>query len=79
MALGSSSLAGAGISGKVEHYLFCSSIWVHGHPAAIPSTEVDRPDTYGVKAKIEALLLRQAGRNGLPRAGLPGECQTSRP
>ena len=58
------------LHGKVEHYLFCSSIWVYGHAVSVPSTEVDRPnaiDTYGInKAKIEAWLLQQARRNGFP-------------
>jgi len=58
------------LHGRVEHYLFCSSIWVYGHATSIPSTEVDRPnaiDTYGVnKAKIERWLMRQARRNGFP-------------
>ena len=55
---------------KVEHYLFCSSIWVYGHAVSVPSTEVDPPnaiDAYGTnKAKIEAWLLQQARRNGFP-------------
>ena len=58
------------LRGKIEHYLFCSSIWVYGHAVSVPSTELDRPnaiDTYGVKkAKIEAWLLRQARKNGFP-------------
>ena len=58
------------LHGKVEHYLFCSSIWVYGHAVSVPSTEIDPPnaiDTYGInKAKIEAWLLQQARRNGFP-------------
>jgi nucleoside-diphosphate-sugar epimerase len=58
------------LHGKIEHYLFCSSIWVYGHAVSVPSTEVDRPnaiDTYGTnKAKIEAWLQQQARRNGFP-------------
>jgi nucleoside-diphosphate-sugar epimerase len=58
------------LDGKVEHYLFCSSIWVYGHAVAVPSTEIDPPnaiDTYGInKAKIEAWLTLQARRNGFP-------------
>jgi nucleoside-diphosphate-sugar epimerase len=58
------------LRGKVEHYLFCSSIWVYGHAVSVPSTEADRPnaiDTYGInKAKIEAWLQQQARRNGFP-------------
>jgi len=58
------------LHGKVEHYLFCSSIWVYGHAVSVPSAETDRPnaiDTYGTnKAKIEDLLLQQARRSGFP-------------
>jgi hypothetical protein len=33
------------LRGKVEHYLFCSSIWVYGRLFAVLSTEVDpQPD-----------------------------------
>ncbi|HKP23743.1 MAG TPA: NAD-dependent epimerase/dehydratase family protein [Dongiaceae bacterium] len=58
------------LRGKIEHYLFCSSIWVYGHLATVPSTEVDPPnpiDSYGKgKAEIEAWLLREARRTGFP-------------
>ena len=55
---------------KIEHYLFCSSIWVYGRFFAIPSSEADHPnpiDNYGKsKAAIEAWLLRQARLTGFP-------------
>ena len=58
------------LRGKVEHYLFCSSIWVYGRYFAVPSTEADPPnpiDTYGQgKAESEAWLLRQARLTGFP-------------
>jgi len=58
------------LRGKIEHYLFCSSIWVYGHATSVPSTEGDPTnaiDTYGVnKAKIEAWLSQQARRDGFP-------------
>ena len=58
------------LHGNIEHYLFCSSIWVYGHGVSVPTTEADRPnaiDAYGIKkAKIEAWLLQQARRNGFP-------------
>lgn len=58
------------LHGKIEHYLFCSSIWVYGHAVSVPSTELDPPDAidaYGInKAKIEAWLVHQARRNGFP-------------
>ena len=58
------------LRGKIEHYLFCSSIWVYGHATSVPSTETDCTnaiDTYGInKAKIEAWLLQEARRDGFP-------------
>jgi nucleoside-diphosphate-sugar epimerase len=58
------------LSGKIEHYLFCSSIWVYGHATTVPSVENDPTnaiDEYGVnKAKIERWLLQQARRHGFP-------------
>lgn len=58
------------LHGKVEHYLFCSTIWVYGRLAAVPSTEEDSPnpiDSYGrKKAEIESWLLQQTQLNGFP-------------
>ena len=58
------------LQGKIEHYLFCSSIWVYGHATTVPSVETDPTnaiDAYGVnKAKIEQWLLQQARRDGFP-------------
>ncbi len=58
------------LRGKVEHYLFCSSIWVYGHATTVPSVETDPTnaiDVYGVnKAKVERWLLQQARRDGFP-------------
>jgi len=58
------------LRGKIEHYLFCSTIWVYGHATTIPSVETDPTnaiDAYGVnKAKIERWLLQQARREGFP-------------
>jgi nucleoside-diphosphate-sugar epimerase len=55
---------------KVEHYLFCSSIWVYGHPTTVPSVETDPMngiDEYGInKARIERWLMQQARRDGFP-------------
>ncbi len=55
---------------KIEHYIFCSSIWVYGHATTVPSVETDPTngiDEYGIdKAKIERWLSQQARRNGFP-------------
>jgi nucleoside-diphosphate-sugar epimerase len=58
------------LRGKIEHYIFCSSIWVYGHATTVPSVETDPTngiDEYGTdKAKIERWLSQQARRNGFP-------------
>ncbi|MFT4066732.1 NAD-dependent epimerase/dehydratase family protein [Paraburkholderia sp.] len=58
------------LRGKIEHYLFCSSIWVYGGLVTIPSTEIDPPnpiDAYGKgKAESEAWLMREARISGFP-------------
>ncbi|MFT4112640.1 NAD-dependent epimerase/dehydratase family protein [Silvibacterium sp.] len=58
------------LRGKIEHYLFCSSIWVYGHPTTVPSIETDPMnaiDEYGInKAKIERWLIQKARRDGFP-------------
>jgi nucleoside-diphosphate-sugar epimerase len=58
------------LAGRVQHLLHCGTIWVHGHTVAAPTTEEQprRPfGSYGEqKAAIEAYLLDQARRRGLP-------------
>lgn len=58
------------LRGKVEHYIFCSTIWVYGRLFAVPSTETDPPnpiDAYGRgKAESEAWLMQQARGHGFP-------------
>jgi nucleoside-diphosphate-sugar epimerase len=58
------SLAGA-LHGRVEHFLHCGTIWVHGHGIARPTTEAEprRPlGDYGRrKAAIERLLFDAHG------------------
>lgn len=60
----------AALSGKVEHYIFCSSIWVYGGLTSIPSTEQDPTnpiDAYGKgKAESEAWLMQEARVAGFP-------------
>jgi nucleoside-diphosphate-sugar epimerase len=58
------------LSGRVQHFLHCGTIWVHGHSVAVPTTEAAprRPfGEYGTqKAAIETYLLDVARRNGFP-------------
>ena len=46
------------LRGNIEHYLFCSSIWVYGHATSVPSTETDCTnaiDTYGINRQRSRL------------------------
>jgi nucleoside-diphosphate-sugar epimerase len=58
------------LRGRVQHFLSCGTIWVHGHSVEVPTAESQprRPfGEYGVqKAAIEAYLLDEARRHGLP-------------
>lgn len=58
------------LEGKIEHFLHCSSIWVHGHLESVPADEsaVLNPfGEYGVnKAEMEQWLLALARRTGFP-------------
>jgi len=58
------------LRGKVQHFLHCGTVWVHGPSVEVPTTEMAerRPfGEYGVKkAAIEANLLDEARRNGFP-------------
>lgn len=58
------------LHGRIQHFLHCGTIWVHGPSVEVPTTEEQprRPfGEYGVqKAAIEAYLLDEARRNGFP-------------
>lgn len=67
----------AALRGKIQHFLHCGTIWVHGHATEVPTTEAAarRPfGEYGVnKAAIERELLLEARQNGFPATVLhPG-------
>ncbi len=65
------------LRGRVQHFLHCGTIWVHGYGVEVPVTE-DAPrrpfGEYGCrKAEIERLLLDEARRNAFPATVLhPG-------
>ena len=58
------------LKGKVEHYIFCSTIWVYGHSVTVPTTEAepcDPPDEYGKgKVACEEFLMGRARKEGFP-------------
>lgn len=58
------------LRGKIEHYIFCSTIWVYGHSVTVPTTEAehcDPPDEYGRgKVDCERFLMDKARKEGFP-------------
>jgi nucleoside-diphosphate-sugar epimerase len=58
------------LKGKVQHYLFCSTIWVYGPPTTCPILETDPRypiEEYGINKKaIEDYLMRLARIDGFP-------------
>lgn len=65
------------LRGKVQHFLHCGTIWIHGHSAVVPTTE-DAPrqpfGDYGIqKSAIESYLMDQARRHHFPTTAIhPG-------
>ena len=58
------------LRGKVQHFLSCGSVWVHGTGIQIPITE-NQPrhpiGEYGIqKAEIESYLIEEARKNNFP-------------
>ena len=65
------------LRGRVDHFLHCGTIWVHGHSVEVPTSEEERRAPFGEygirKAEIETYLLTQARDNGFPATVLhPG-------
>ncbi len=58
------------LEGKIQHFISCGSIWVHGPSEVVPTTE-DQPRSaigeYGIgKAEIEAYLLEKSRVESFP-------------
>jgi len=65
------------LRGKVQQFIHCGTVWIHGPSVEVPTTENQprRPfGEYGIqKAAIEAYLLKEARQNGFPATALhPG-------
>lgn len=65
------------LRGRVQHFLHCGTIWVHGHSQQVPTDETHPRNPFGEygidKAAIEATLLEEARQNGYPATVLhPG-------
>jgi nucleoside-diphosphate-sugar epimerase len=58
------------LRGRVQHFLHCGTIWVHGHATVVPTTEEAPRNAFGdygtQKAAIEEYLLDEARRTGFP-------------
>ena len=65
------------LRGKIQHFLHCGTIWVHGHSTEVPTSEAAPRNPFGEyglnKAVIEQDLLREARQRGFPATVLhPG-------
>lgn len=65
------------LRGRVQHFLHCGTIWVHGPSEQVPTRESQPRTPFGEygenKAAIEAYLLAEARRSGFPATVLhPG-------
>ncbi|MCL4504934.1 MAG: NAD-dependent epimerase/dehydratase family protein [Chloroflexi bacterium] len=65
------------LRGRVQHFLHCGTLWVHGHSAQVPTAELQPRQPFGdygiQKAAIEAYLLNEARVSGFPATVLhPG-------
>lgn len=60
----------AALRGRVQQFIHCGTIWVHGPQAAVPTTEDAPMNTFGdyglQKAAIERYLLAEARMHGFP-------------
>ncbi len=58
------------LRGRVEHFLHCGTIWVHGHSVQVPTTEEEPRAPFGdygiQKAAIEEYLLQEAREHSFP-------------
>lgn len=58
------------LNGRIEHFLLCGTIWVHGHSEIVPTEESQQRKPFGdygiKKAAIESWLLSYSHRTGFP-------------
>ncbi|WP_026210341.1 NAD-dependent epimerase/dehydratase family protein [Flexithrix dorotheae] len=58
------------LSGNIQHFLHCGTMWVHGFSEQVPTRENQERNPFGEyginKAKIEAYLLFMARQKGFP-------------
>ena len=58
------------LQGRVQHYLHCGTIWIHGHSEQVPTDEAQPRKPFGAyginRAAIEHYLLNVARKTGFP-------------
>lgn len=58
------------LSGEIQHFIHCGTMWVHGHSEQVPTTEEQERKPFGVygtnKAEIESYLLSVCRQHGFP-------------
>jgi nucleoside-diphosphate-sugar epimerase len=58
------------LNGKIQHFLHCGTIWVHGHSEQVPTVETQFRNPFGdygvKKAAIESYLLSYSRQTGFP-------------
>ncbi|MEN8248366.1 MAG: NAD-dependent epimerase/dehydratase family protein [Bacteroidota bacterium] len=66
----SAKMIAEALIGKVQQFIHCGTMWVHGQSEQVPTTEDQRRKpfgNYGInKAKIESYLLNLHNENGFP-------------
>ncbi|MBD2700075.1 NAD-dependent epimerase/dehydratase family protein [Spirosoma sp. BT702] len=65
------------LQGRLDHFLHCGTMWVHGHSVEVPTDETQPRHPFGdygiQKAAIEDFLLREIDQRSLPTTVLhPG-------
>ncbi len=65
------------LQGKVQHFLHCGTIWMHGHSAVVPTSEDASREPFGEygiqKSLIESYLMNCARRENFPATAIhPG-------
>jgi nucleoside-diphosphate-sugar epimerase len=58
------------LRGKVQHFLHCGTVWIHGHSTVVPVTEGTPRQPFGEygikKSAIETYLMNEARRHHVP-------------
>ena len=62
--------AAEALMSEIQHFIYCGTIWVHGHSEQVPTRESQERKPFGEyginKAKIESYLLSMFQRKGFP-------------